>query len=322
MAGIILMVRAEQPKAPAVVRIQAAMIGAAVGALGVVLVFIPILAKASGSATAVSTELAYPLGDLFLAGMVIAAWRLRGWRLDVRWGLLSGGFLLLAVSDSLYGLAVARGFPIVGELVNVLYLAAFALIAWAAWAPSHAAPTGSASAGERAIDDELAELRERAYRDRLTGLPNGLALEEELSAHEDTMPFSVLALDFDGMREANMLFKSYRTGGDVLIEAVGRALGNLVTENEFAARQHTAGDEFAVLIPGADGEAAARRADEIEASLDMLDVPPAYQRVYRGASIGHAARRPGETPGQVLGRAVAAMHARKAVRRPRRLHPY
>jgi diguanylate cyclase (GGDEF)-like protein len=229
--------------------------------------------------------------------------------------------LLLAVTDSLYGLAVARGVPIAGELVNVLYLVAFATIALAAWAPPNAAPVGSASVCERArIEAELAELRERAYRDRLTGLPNGLALEDELRVHTNTRPFSVLALDFDGMRDANNLFKSYRRGGDVLIEAVGRALGRLVTDAEFAARQHTAGDEFAVLIPGADAEMASRRADEIERSLDMLDVPPAYQQVYRGASVGHATRRPGETPGQVLGRAIAAMQERKSARRARHVN--
>jgi diguanylate cyclase (GGDEF)-like protein len=321
MVGIFLMIRGERPNASAVIRIQAAMIGGAVGAIGVVLVFIPILLKTSGTPPAVSTELAYPLGDLLLAGMVIAAWRLRDWRLDLRWGLLSGGFLLLATSDSLYGLAVARGFPIAGEVVNTLYLVAFATLGLAAWAPSHAAPVSSASAGERAETElDLAELRERAYRDRLTGLPNGLALEEELRAHEDTTPLGVLALDFDGMREANNLFMSYREGGDVLIEAVGRALARLMTNGEFVARQHAAGDEFAVLIPGADAEATSRRADELEASLDTLDVPPAYQQVYRGASVGHATRRPGETPGQVLGRAVTAMHERKSARRARRLH--
>ena len=341
IVGMFLLMRAERPKAAAVIQIQAVMIGAAVGAVGVLLVFIPILLKATGSAAAVSTELAYPLGDLLLAGLVIAAWRLRGWRLDLRWGLLSAGFLLLAVSDSLYGLAVARGFPITGEIVNTLYLVAFATIALAAWAPSHAEPVAVSSeritvaeAASRlvtirdlhdgsvqelaSVESELAELRERAYRDRLTGLPNGFALEEELRAHEDTMPFSVLALDFDGMREANNLFKSYRMGGDVLIEAVSRALRGLVTDGEFAARQHSAGDEFAVLIPGADAEAASRRANDIEASLDILDVPAAYQQVYCGASVGHATRRPGETPGQVLGRAVSAMHERKSARQARR----
>ncbi len=319
MVGILLLLRAEQPKASGVVRLQAAMIGAIVGAIGVVLVFIPILLKVSGSAPAVSTELAYPLGDLLLAGVVMAAWRLRGGRLDLRWGLLGAGFLVLAVSDSLYGLAVARGFPITGEFVEVLYLVAFGLIALAAWAPSHAAPVDPASVCERArMQAELADLHERAYRDRLTGLPNGLALEEELRAHEHTWPLSVLVLDFDGMREANNVFKSYRRGGDVLIAAVGRALGGLLTDGEFAARQHTAGDEFAILIPRADAEVAARRAGEVEASLDMLDVPPAYEQIYRGASVGHATRRPGETPGQVLGQAVAAMQERKSARRAAR----
>jgi diguanylate cyclase (GGDEF)-like protein len=176
-----------------------------------------------------------------------------------------------------------------------------------------------ATARERArIEAELAHLHERAYVDRLTGLPNGLALEEELRRHERTKPLSVLALDFDGMREANNLFGSYREGGDVLIEAVGRALGQLAGEDEFAARQHTAGDEFALILPGVDEHAAAARAQEIETALDTLTVPEDYRPIYQGASVGYATRRQAETPGQVLGRATVSMHDRKAQRRAAR----
>jgi diguanylate cyclase (GGDEF)-like protein len=169
------------------------------------------------------------------------------------------------------------------------------------------------------IRAELADLRESAFRDEMTGLPNGRALDAELGGHEQTMPFSVLSLDFDGMREANTAFKSYALGGDVLIKQVGRKLGELARDHEYAARQHDNGDEFALLLPGADERAAALRAREIEAQLDALRfADPAYQRVYHGASVGHATRRRDETPGQALGRATVAMHHRKAERRAMR----
>ena len=69
---------------------------------------------------------------------------------------------------------------------------------------------------------KLAYLEERAHTDRLTGLADGLALADELERHHATIPLSVIALDFDGMREANDVFNSYERGGDVLIQAVGR----------------------------------------------------------------------------------------------------
>jgi GGDEF domain-containing protein len=45
------------------------------------------------------------------------------------------------------------------------------------------------------------------------------------------MPFSVLVLDFDGLRAANAAFGN-RDGGDVLIAAFGRALSRLAAPGE------------------------------------------------------------------------------------------
>jgi len=172
-----------------------------------------------------------------------------------------------------------------------------------------------AALGERTrIEAELEELREQAFIDRLTGLANGVALDRELQRHGETIPFSVLVLDFDGLREANDLL-GYERGGNVLIRAVGRALGELCSAREFPARVHTAGDEFAVLLPQLDEEGASARAREIEAALDAVDLLDPHRSVYRGASVGAATRRPGEAPGQTLGRAVDAMRERKRVRR-------
>ena len=165
----------------------------------------------------------------------------------------------------------------------------------------------------RRIEAASAELREKAYRDPLTGLPNMLALEEKLAMCSVTMPFSALVLDFDGMREANNML-GYTEGGDVLIATVGRALDELASPGEFAARLHTAGDEFAVLLPEADADHARARAQTIERALDTLEVPTSHREVYKGASVGWATRQPDETPGKTLGRATAAMRQRKSTR--------
>ena len=71
-----------------------------------------------------------------------------------------------------------------------------------------------AAANERSrVEGELRELRHVAYRDRLTGLANALALEEELHRHEETMPFGVLVLDFDGMRAGERRLRLQRRWG-------------------------------------------------------------------------------------------------------------
>jgi diguanylate cyclase (GGDEF)-like protein len=174
----------------------------------------------------------------------------------------------------------------------------------------------AAAASERVlVEAEFARLRQRAFWDRLTGLPNALALEDELHAHDKTLPLSVLALDFDGLREANAAF-GFVEGGDVLIRSVGQGLRTLVLPREFAARMHTAGDEFAVLLPGAEADVARTRTAEIESGLDDLEVPETHRAIYRGASVGFATRRDlDETPGQTLGRAIETMRERKSERR-------
>ena len=98
---------------------------------------------------------------------------------------------------------------------------------------------------------------------------------------------------------------------------MGGAIAGFARSGEFAARLHTRGDEFCLLLPGPTATTE-RRAAELEAALDSLEVPETHRHVYRGASVGPAWRRPGETPGQTLGRASERMHARKAERRDER----
>jgi diguanylate cyclase (GGDEF)-like protein len=176
-----------------------------------------------------------------------------------------------------------------------------------------------AAAAERGrIDRELEELRHAAYTDALTGLPNAIAFEQRLREHAATEPLSIAVLDFDGMREANAAL-GWEAGGDALIRAVGTALASLARPEEHPARLHTAGDEFALLLPGVDDHEARRRAREVEQALDALDLPAELHAVYRGASVGHATCRDRETPGQALARAVAAMRERKNTRASARL---
>lgn len=164
------------------------------------------------------------------------------------------------------------------------------------------------------LDEQLSSLEISAFRDRMTGLPNAEALERQLEKHEATWPFSLLVLDFDGLREANTAY-GWRDGGDVVIQGVGEALAVLAGPDEFPARLHTAGDEFGLLLPGADEQTAQRRRAEVELALDRLELPAQFDGIYGGASVGYASRTPGETTGQTLGRAIDEMRKRKTERK-------
>ncbi|MEA2419159.1 MAG: hypothetical protein QOE60_1365 [Thermoleophilaceae bacterium] len=122
-------------RAPAGVWLDGIVAGLGMAAVGAVIVFRPVLESSTGGTLAVATNLAYPIGDLLLAALVLAFLALRGWRLDRAWGLLGGGFLVLSVADSLYVLQVASGSPASNDVANLFYMVAVALLAIAAWQP-------------------------------------------------------------------------------------------------------------------------------------------------------------------------------------------
>ena len=168
------------------------------------------------------------------------------------------------------------------------------------------------------IARERESLQRTAFVDALTSLPNQRALEAALARHADTHPLGVLVLDFDGMRAANAAFENdYARGGDVLIVAVAHALRTFAGAADVAARMHTRGDEFCLIMPGCDEAATTRRCQELQQLLDGLAVPESHRHVYRGASVGGASRAAGEPVAETLARASRAMHERKRATRSR-----
>jgi diguanylate cyclase (GGDEF)-like protein len=95
-----------------------------------------VLDSASGSTLAVATNLAYPVADLILAGLVVGTLALRSWRVDPRWASLGAAFLVLCVADILYLLQVAGGANEASLVPNLIYMAAVGLLALAAWQPA------------------------------------------------------------------------------------------------------------------------------------------------------------------------------------------
>jgi diguanylate cyclase (GGDEF)-like protein len=122
-----------QRTVPAGVWLDGLIAGAGLAALGAAFVFESVQASATGSPAAVATELAYPIGDLLLAALMVGVLALRGWRIDRTWGLLAGGFLLLAVADSMYAVQVAHGSSSPSPLTNLAYVVAVGSLAFAAW---------------------------------------------------------------------------------------------------------------------------------------------------------------------------------------------
>ena len=113
------------------------------------------------------------------------------------------------------------------------------------------------------------EIRELAYNDRLTGLPNrasfGAALRDAIvdaSAHHE--PFTVVVLGLDRFKHINENL-GYALGDDVLREVAQRLRRHVQRQGDVVAR--LSGDQFALLLQGADLARATTVVDGINASF-------------------------------------------------------
>jgi diguanylate cyclase (GGDEF)-like protein/PAS domain S-box-containing protein len=149
------------------------------------------------------------------------------------------------------------------------------------------------------------ELRYRATHDTLTGLANRTLLQERLEAMPAGAPVSLAVLDLDGFKQVNDAHGHHT--GDALLTEVARRLTAALDPDDLAVR--IGGDEFALLLPGADSDRAERVAERCAAVLrEPVRAAGADLRV--GASVGVASGTVAETA-RLLVQADAAMYTRK-----------
>lgn len=113
------------------------------------------------------------------------------------------------------------------------------------------------------------EARTMALTDAISGLPNhravGLFLEDmlrEYKAHGD--PCSLLLVDGDNLRAYNEMGYEH---GNQMIRALGDVIGAAVRYGDRAARW-LSGDEFVVILPRANRQAAVQVAERIRAAVE------------------------------------------------------
>src|SRR3546814_4212100 len=107
--GILWLVRDELRKVKASVWIDGLIAGLGLAAIGAAIVFPPVLDAATGTTAAVVTNLAYPVGDLLLAALIMGVFAIRDWRPGRGWTLLGAGFFSLTLAVSIYLMQVASG---------------------------------------------------------------------------------------------------------------------------------------------------------------------------------------------------------------------
>ncbi len=161
------------------------------------------------------------------------------------------------------------------------------------------------------------EIKQLAYWDRLTRLPNRVrfrdAITEIIAARKTDSdpgltPFAVITLNLDRFKHVNDIL-GYALGDKLLVAVAERLLQRMGDDGPVVAR--LGGDEFSVLLPHADAEQALAMAQHIVTSFET---PMTFddQTVDLSASLGlacwpqHAA-----DVDTLLGRAEVAMYAAK-----------
>ncbi|ROP44998.1 sensor domain-containing protein [Pseudokineococcus lusitanus] len=161
------------------------------------------------------------------------------------------------------------------------------------------------------------EMRQRALRDDLTGLPNRAGLLARLAgAPEGGRPASAgTALLFVGLDHFKAVNDSLgREAGDELLRVVAQRLTATVRADGVVAR--LSGDEFVVVADVGDDGAARAVAERV---LDVVTAPVLLQdvEIVVTASVGVVRATPDETPERLLHHADVAMHRAKARGRAR-----
>ena len=215
----------------------------------------------------------------------VAAHRLRGWREEAQLPDAQGGFRWLDIAAS----------PI-AEDVGLLVLQVVDVTA---------RKTAEHELERRAIHDGLTDLPNRTlFIDRLD---RALAMAER--EHGDV---TVLFLDLDDFKRINDT--AGHAAGDEVLREVAARLSGAVRIGDTVSR--FGGDEFVILLPGADEAVVTSIVARVQFALDSpMAIGNGMYRVT--ASIGVATNGPGATPEEILQDADTAMYVSKAKGRDR-----
>ncbi|MBV8505296.1 MAG: diguanylate cyclase [Alphaproteobacteria bacterium] len=158
------------------------------------------------------------------------------------------------------------------------------------------------------------QLRDQSIRDVLTGLFNRRYMLEtcrrEFSrAARVGQRISILSIDIDHFKKYND--NHGHDAGDMVLRAVGNCLENLFRNEDIPCR--FGGEEFVVIMPGADADAALRRAEQLRGKIEDIVVRYLEKNLPRiTVSIGVAIfPHAGDNPQAVLKAADQALYRAK-----------
>jgi diguanylate cyclase (GGDEF)-like protein len=156
----------------------------------------------------------------------------------------------------------------------------------------------------------LETAQRQATTDGLTGLHNRHFLAEQLRlmhslAVRHGQPYSVVALDVDGLKNVNDTFGHEQ--GDLALRGLANTMRKTLRASDVGVR--TGGDEFLVLMAQSELEESRIAAERVREALELQG--RADPKVAITVSAGVAAWRPGRSSEQVMEAADAMLYAAK-----------
>ena len=148
--------------------------------------------------------------------------------------------------------------------------------------------------------------------DELTGMCNRrhfyqLAQRAAEGAEANGEPLSVVLFDIDRFKQINDRFGHFV--GDRVLESLSEAIAGALPPSRVVAR--FGGEEFALLLPGFGGEAAAKVAEAVRANVERFAFDAGVDGLGVTVSLGVAERAPEEGLQALLRRADAALYEAK-----------
>lgn len=170
-----------------------------------------------------------------------------------------------------------------------------------------------------ALEKDRSKYYQLAVRDAVTGLYTRHYMEDAaarlLQQHErdPAERVGLLVFDIDRFKQINDNFG--HLAGDVVLQRIGGVLNSHTRRIDIAVRN--GGDEFAVFLPKLDLEHSLQFAERVRSEVRAQRFDGALSGIELSISAGVAEHQPGETLGELLQRADAALYAAKRAGRDR-----
>jgi diguanylate cyclase len=132
-ASIVLLLRQNVARWHASMWLDGLVAALGVSAVAVALVLAPFLRATDGAFLPVAVNLSYPIADLLMLALVVAAFATMGWRPSATWWLLGFGWTAFVVADTVLLVQVAHDSFVVGSWVDNVWLVGVVPMALAAW---------------------------------------------------------------------------------------------------------------------------------------------------------------------------------------------